>query len=197
VAKKIVAPVEEVKERLTGLSSIWSSRRTSKSAELRRTARRFLPAVPAGAALLALAYFANPRQGRRRRKMALQRMAGGARHRARAGRRATRHVASEARGAAQRALHPQSRQSPPADDITLAHKVETEIFRPADAPKGTVNVNAVEGVVFLRGIAQTPEQIRELERKVQAIPGVKAVENLLHLPGTPAPHDSSRGHARA
>jgi BON domain len=182
---------------LTGLSSIWSSRQSSKTSEWRRTALRFLPAVPATAAALVVAYFASPRQGRRRRKMVGQRVAGGARHTARAGRRATRHAASEVRGAAQRALHPRSRQSPPPDDVTLAHKVETEIFRPADAPKGTINVNAVNGVVFLRGVAQTPEQIRDLERQVQSIPGVKNVENLLHLPGTPAPHDSpSTGHAR-
>jgi osmotically-inducible protein OsmY len=106
-------------------------------------------------------------------------------------------MVSEARGAAERALHPRSRQSPPADDITLAHKVETEIFRPSDAPKGTVNVNAVDGVVFLRGVAESSKQIRELESKVEAIPGVREVKNLLHLPGTPAPHDSPRGHARA
>lgn len=172
---------------MTGLSNIWSSRRTSRRTEWIRTARRFLPAVPAGAALLALAYFADPRQGRRRRKMTAQRVAGGVRHTARASRRATRHTVSEARGAAERALHPRSRQSPPADDITLAHKVETEIFRPADAPKGTVNVNAVDGVVFLRGVAPSPEQIAELETKVRAIPGVKDVRNMLHLPGTPAP----------
>ena len=78
-------------------------------------------------------------------------------------------MVSEARGAAERALHPRSRQSPPADDITLAHKVETEIFRPADAPKGTVNVNAVDGVVFLRGVAPSPEQIAELETKIEEL----------------------------
>src|SRR4051794_21309789 len=37
------------------------------------------------------------------------------------------------------------------DDVTLARKVETEIFRAADAPKGQVSVNAENGVVFLRG----------------------------------------------
>jgi osmotically-inducible protein OsmY len=105
-------------------------------------------------------------------------------------------VASEARGVAERVAHPQSRQSPPADDITLARKVETVIFRPDDAPKATVNVNAVEGVVFLRGTAQTQEQIADLERQVHAIPGVRDVENLLHLPGTPPPHDSSRRQTR-
>jgi hypothetical protein len=41
------------------------------------------------------------------------------------------------------------------------------------------------------------DQIAELERKVRAIPGVSDVQNLLHLPGTPAPHDSPRGPARA
>ncbi len=37
------------------------------------------------------------------------------------------------------------------DDVTLTRKVETEIFRPQGAPKGKVDVNAVEGVVWLRG----------------------------------------------
>ena len=35
--------------------------------------------------------------------------------------------------------------------MTLARKVESEIFRAADAPKGAVSVNAENGVVFLRG----------------------------------------------
>ena len=37
------------------------------------------------------------------------------------------------------------------DDATLAHKVETELFRPADAPKSQVSVNVNDGVVELRG----------------------------------------------
>jgi osmotically-inducible protein OsmY len=75
--------------------------------------------------------------------------------------------------------------------VTLARKVETELFRPADAPKATVNVNAVDGVVFLRGTAPTPEQITALERKARAIPGVREVENLLHPPGTPPRRESA------
>ena len=35
------------------------------------------------------------------------------------------------------------------DDVTLARKVESEIFRSHDAPKGSVSVNAENGVVFL------------------------------------------------
>jgi osmotically-inducible protein OsmY len=72
------------------------------------------------------------------------------------------------------------------DDVTLAHTVETEIFRPDDAPKGAVSVNAENGVVFLRGEVD-PEWIERLGSGAAKVDGVKAVRNLLHAPGTPAP----------
>jgi osmotically-inducible protein OsmY len=79
----------------------------------------------------------------------------------------------------------------------LARKVETELFRPADAPKSAVNVDAVNGMVSLRGEMRTPEEIAELEGKARGIPGVRDVENLLHLPGTPAPaHSGGAGTSR-
>jgi hypothetical protein len=43
--------------------------------------------------------------------------------------------------------------------VTLARGVESEIFRPADAPKGKVSVNVAHGVVELRGEV-LPEQSR-------------------------------------
>ena len=73
------------------------------------------------------------------------------------------------------------------DDVTLTRKVETEIFRAADAPKGSVDVNVADGVVYLRGEVKRPEGIKELERLARTIPEVRGVENLLHLPKTPAP----------
>ena len=81
------------------------------------------------------------------------------------------------------------------DDVTLARKVETEIFRPANSPKGKIDVNAVDGVVWLRGEVKNQKQVAELEAKVRAIPEVRDVENLLHLPKTPAP-SRQRGGAR-
>ena len=76
---------------------------------------------------------------------------------------------------------------PDMDDVTLARKVESEIFRADDAPKGAVDVNVVDGVVWLRGEVKHPEQIRELQHKAESVPEVQGVENLLHLPKTPAP----------
>jgi hypothetical protein len=73
------------------------------------------------------------------------------------------------------------------DDVALARKVETIIFRDDSVPKGHIDVNAANGVVWLRGQAKTPEMIKGLERQCASIPEVRRVENLLHLPKTPAP----------
>ena len=48
-------------------------------------------------------------------------------------------------------------------------------------------VNAQKGVIQLRGQVETEEDIEALVKRTEEINGVRAVENLLHLPGTPAP----------
>jgi osmotically-inducible protein OsmY len=70
--------------------------------------------------------------------------------------------------------------------VTLAHKVETELFRPADVPKGQININVQRGIVQLRGEVPQEEMIHDLADRARHIAGVLEVENLLHLPGTPA-----------
>jgi len=95
-------------------------------------------------------------------------------------------VASTAQAVTAKATH--LREQPKEfDDVTLARKVESEIFRDADAPKGTVDVNVQEGVIQLRGEVERPELIEELVAKARKVQGVEEVENLLHVPGTPAP----------
>lgn len=42
------------------------------------------------------------------------------------------------------------------DDVTLTRKAASEIFRGRGAPKSTVNVNVVDGVVSLRGEVKRP-----------------------------------------
>jgi hypothetical protein len=73
------------------------------------------------------------------------------------------------------------------DDVTLTRKVESIIFREPGTPKGSVNVNAVSGVVYLRGQVEHPEDVNRLVEETEAIPEVVRVENLLHLEGSPAP----------
>jgi osmotically-inducible protein OsmY len=78
------------------------------------------------------------------------------------------------------------------DDVTLARKVETHIFRPHDAPKGDVSVDVEAGVVYLRGVADAHWTAR-FGAGAKEVPGILGVNNLLHPPGTPAPPAPPRG----
>jgi hypothetical protein len=117
----------------------------------------------------------------------VQRGGGIARGGLRIGEQVARRVGSEAWGIFQDARHLGRKPKPGMDDVTLTRKVETEIFRGRGAPKATVNVNVVDGVVWLRGEVRRPEQVRRLEEKARSVPEVQDVENLLHLVKTPAP----------
>jgi len=79
------------------------------------------------------------------------------------------------------------------DDKTLAHKVETEIFRAPEAPKGDVSVDVQAGVVNLRGEVADDQWISRLADEASHVDGIKGVNNLLHPPGTPAPAAEPRG----
>ena len=78
----------------------------------------------------------------------------------------------------------------PADerlnDPALAQKVESEVFRDDALPKGSVSVNAEYGVIYFRGEVPSQEVMDELTTRARAVDGVRAVENLTHLPGEPA-----------
>ena len=97
---------------------------------------------------------------------------------------AARHAANVTRGAVHEA---KPSGKPEYDDVTLARKVESEIFRDVWVPKGQINVNAENGVVVLRGEVNQLEMVRDLEEKARKVQGVKDVENLLHTPGQEAP----------
>ncbi|MGI8687403.1 MAG: BON domain-containing protein [Thermomicrobiales bacterium] len=77
------------------------------------------------------------------------------------------------------------------DDETLTQRVESEIYRDQTLPKGPVTIHARDGVVVLRGALERHEQMRALEDAVRQVPGVRDVENLLHLPDTTAPNKRS------
>lgn len=121
--------------------------------------RKLLGLVAVGAALT---YFFHPSEGARRRAYAKNRLLG---------------LANQAKVSAEG-----SRSHP--DDATLAHKVETELFRDSGVPKGKININAENGKVVLRGEVDQPELIADLEERTRNIHGVHTVENLLHTPAS-------------
>ena len=144
---------------------------------------RLLRLAAFGAALM---YFFDPRQGARRRNMARDRVLAFVRRGGRKAARAGQGVAAEASAVKAKATHVHE-QPKDYDDQTLKAKVESEVFRPEDAPKGDVNVNVEYGVVYLRGQVERPEIIDDLEARVRSVQGVARVDNLLHVPGTEAP----------
>jgi osmotically-inducible protein OsmY len=75
----------------------------------------------------------------------------------------------------------------PTDDATLARKVESELARLDRVPREKISVNSAEGVVQLRGEADSQELIDTLAERARTVEGVRDVENLLHLPGAEAP----------
>jgi hypothetical protein len=148
----------------------------------RRPARWLLAGITSGAAL---AHFFDAERGRQRRdhvaavvKHATGRLA-----------RRVRVTGLRLRGRTKGVLHQVSPPpSKPLDDAGLAHKVESVLFRDTHVPKGRISINAENGTVFLRGQVESPELIDDLTKSVRKIAGVSDVVNLLHLPGTPAPH---------
>jgi osmotically-inducible protein OsmY len=105
------------------------------------------------------------------------------------------HAASKAKGAVATAT-PGPTRLEDADDVTLARKVETEIFRDADAPKGDVSIDVQAGVVYLRGAVADESWIERFADGARRVDGVKGVKNLLHRTGTPAPTAEPRGAAQ-
>jgi osmotically-inducible protein OsmY len=72
------------------------------------------------------------------------------------------------------------------NDPALARKVESEVFRGDEIPKEKISVNAEYGVIYFRGEVPSKEAMEELTTRARAVDGVRAVENLTHLPGEPA-----------
>src|SRR5437762_11770128 len=142
---------------------------------------RFLLSMALGATL---AYFLDPDRGRRRRAIASDRIAKALRQGSHRLERKARYAASYAEGISQRAAHLNKPDEPAPNDPTLVQRVESELFRDPNIPKGHININAENGVIVLRGQLDDADQIRKLEESVRNIPGVDSVENLLHLPDT-------------
>jgi hypothetical protein len=157
--------------------------------ELRRPRRKtdVRGLLLAGAAGALLAFFLDPDQGRRRRKVGLDRLLAAFRATGRRVGRLAGLVASDTRGMAQRIAHGDQDGEPLPNDATLAQRVQSEIFRDPDIPKGRINVNVEDGVVVLRGELDRPDQIKAMEEGAWRVAGVRGINNLLHLAINPPP----------
>jgi hypothetical protein len=137
-------------------------------------------------------YFLDPQNGKRRRHIARDKALAWIRRPARTAAAETGRRASYFAGKAQGVAHGVSGEGGQRDpsllnDPALKAKVESVVFRPAEIPKGSIDVNVENRVVYLRGEVKQPEMISRLVSEVGSVEGVEAVHSLLHTPGTPAP----------
>jgi osmotically-inducible protein OsmY len=146
---------------------------------------RLITLLFGAAAGAAAAHYLDPESGRRRRHLLRDQSLAKVRRRTRDAVRQADYRAGKLKGVAarRRGKHPVE----DVDDVTLAHKVETKIFRDDAAPKGNVSVNVENGTVYLRGMVADEAWIERLAEEARKVDGVKGVKNLLHRPGTPAP----------
>jgi osmotically-inducible protein OsmY len=134
----------------------------------------------AGAAGLAAGYFLDPDSGKRRRHVARDRALGLVRRGARKTSREAGYVTGTVEGKVEAAKSTTTPEKPAPNDQALAERVKSEIFQPAEAPKGSVNVNVENGVVYLRGEVKRPDEIKKLVKEAESVDGVRGVESLLH-----------------
>ena len=186
-ARELTASAEE---------SLNSQIRKQSTAVRKRLPRRGGPtplSVITGAIAGAVAvYFLDPERGRARRAQFVD----WSNARLRRGWRALNQLGS--RTGSNAAAFPQRmvslRSGPrPVDDLTLRDRIESEVFRNPELPKGQINFDVNSAIVTIRGQVDNAYQIATVEKAVLKVPGVSGVENLLHVDGTPAPN---KAHAR-
>jgi osmotically-inducible protein OsmY len=136
-----------------------------------------------GAAIgAAAAWFFDPNEGTRRRNVLRDKtMKYARRGKEEAARKAT-YAGETVKGKATAVAPGTSRERAEErlNDAALKAKVESEIFRDPDAPKGQVSVNVEDGVVHLRGELDDEAKIEGLREAAAKVDGVRGVESLLH-----------------
>lgn len=133
-----------------------------------------------------VSYYLDPDRGRTRRAQATDQLGAAARSAVDEARKQADYAAGQAKGAVIESVKPPSTVG---DDRTLKAKVESEVLgHVTGVSTGDIVVTAHDGIVGLRGQVPSREVADELIRRTRDLPDVRGVEDLLHLPGQPAPN---------
>jgi osmotically-inducible protein OsmY len=184
--------IEEAKKaRASAESAIKDARKAARKQMMRArvTAARTTASRPqvggkkaiaaAGVVGAAGAYFLDPQSGTRRRHMLRDKAEAIVRKATNRARRQKEYRVHQAEGKVEAVKSKARPEKPAPNDQALAERVKSEIFQPADAPKGSVNINVEHGIVYLRGHVDKKDQIEELAKQARSVDGVRGVHNLL------------------
>jgi osmotically-inducible protein OsmY len=138
-----------------------------------RTLKAFIAGVGA-------AYFFDPAQGRRRRRMVVDQAAGAARKLGRYASKKARFQTGRLRGLLARATRVGSRPEV-TDDATVLQRIRSEAFREAGVSTKEVDVYVEAGVAKLQGSVPESSLADDLVRRVSKVPGVRDVEAAIEV----------------
>ena len=141
---------------------------------------KFVRIVGIGAAAAAAMYLLDPERGRSRRAKLSDRAAALARKAEEKARAQAEYQKGVVQGLAHDLTEP-FRPEPDFDDETLRQKVKSEAIGRWDGPKNKIDVEALDGVVTLKGTLGA-EHVDELIRLVKGVPGVASVNDQLSVP---------------
>src|SRR5437870_5659598 len=120
------------------MTTVWRLGQPKRSGKQRY--RSLVPLVVASAVGAALAFIFDPDAGRRRRAVSRDRLRGALRHGARRLAQRRRRAKARVYGFTRRHVHPHPAERMGKDDVTLAHTVESRLFRHPEIPKSRINV---------------------------------------------------------
>jgi hypothetical protein len=93
------------------------------------------------------------------------------------------------RGPARGLLHTLAQRAPwhaptpmPDSDAFVVQRVRTALGREQDLPLGALNIDAVDGIVRVRGTVPDARTAREIVEKAAVVPGARAVMSLMRTP---------------
>ena len=145
--------------------------------------------VAAAAAAAIATYFFDPERGRTRRARLTDQAGAAVRRPLNRGWREAEKKQTYIRDRAAGMRHELgSTPAPPESDRELVDRVRSNVLGDERFSSYTINVDAVDGKVVLRGQLDQPEDIRALKDAVASVPGVREVEDFTHLPNTPPPN---------
>jgi osmotically-inducible protein OsmY len=137
-----------------------------------------------------LEYFLDPAGGSKRRGSLMDKVQGMMGQAGTSPQKVATYAGNQVQGKFKRAVGSQHDNDNP-DDKTLKDRVQSEVLRDPTFGDAPINFNVENGIVVIHGELPTQADIDRLVSQVKNVRDVKGVENLLHLPGTPAPNKES------
>lgn len=94
------------------------------------------------------------------------------------------YLSGFATGAYHRAkdMMPHQEELVPDESQFITDRVMSIVFRDPKFPKGQINVNTVDQIVYLRGHIEDQSLVNEIEERTRSVHGVKDVVNLINRP---------------